>query len=277
MVDLSDYDLQTDDGLPPPRETRSRPWWLVAGIGLIVVAGAAWLLVSSRRPQPEVTAAPPGPAPAAAARPLGADAAAIDLPPLDQTDALVRTLVRALSSNATIAAWLATGGLIRGFVVAVDNIARGVTPAPRFRALRPPGPFRVLTRGDALAIDPRSYERYTPLAVAVDSLDARGTARLYATLKPRIQDAYAELGQTEGFDVALERALVAMLQTPPLDGDVPLVPKGPVLYAYGNPRLERLTAAQKQLARMGPRNTRMIQDTLRRIAAALGIPGERLP
>ena len=61
--------------------------------------------------------------------------------------------------------------------------------------------------------------RVQPLAGAVDSLDPEGTARLYSTLKPRIEDAYAELGRDRSFDVALERAFVAMLQTPALDGE----------------------------------------------------------
>ena len=38
-----------------------------------------------------------------------------------------------------------------------------------------------------------------------------------------------------------------------------------------------LTGVQKQLLRMGPRNVRIIQSSLREIALALGIPAERLP
>jgi len=48
-------------------------------------------------------------------------------------------------------------------------------------------------------------------------------------------------------------------------------------YAFRDAALESLTPAQKHLARMGPENTRVIQDKLRRIALAMGIPGDRLP
>jgi hypothetical protein len=48
-------------------------------------------------------------------------------------------------------------------------------------------------------------------------------------------------------------------------------------YAYADPGLESLTAAQKQLLRMGPRNAHTVQSSLRAIAIALGIPAERLP
>ena len=48
-------------------------------------------------------------------------------------------------------------------------------------------------------------------------------------------------------------------------------------FGYADERLESLTAAQRQLLRMGPRNTRVIKSTLREIALALGIPPSHLP
>ena len=48
-------------------------------------------------------------------------------------------------------------------------------------------------------------------------------------------------------------------------------------YGFAAPDVEALTAAQKQLLRMGPRHVRTIQSSLRAIALALGIPAERLP
>jgi hypothetical protein len=273
--EVSDYELQKDRR-PLALEARSPLPWILASV-LIAAAGATWFyFFSGRDSQQQSSATEAATAPAPATRPLGAPADSIPLPPLDETDALVRQLVAALSSHPTVAAWLATDDLLRSFTVAVDNIADGATPARRLNALRPAGAFRVIDGDDDLSIDPRSYERYAPLSGAVDSLDPEGTARLYSTLKPRIEDAYAELGRDRSFDVALERAFVAMLQTPALNGEVRLVPTGGVLYAFENPRVEGLTAAQKQLARMGPRNVRVIQGKLRQIALALGIPAERL-
>ena len=275
--EVSDYELQKESQ-PPYLEGRSPLPWILGSVLIAVVAGATWFyFFSGRDSQQQGSATPAETAAAPATRPLGGPADAIPLPPLDETDALVRQLVSTLSSHPTVAAWLATDDLLRSFTVAVDNIADGVTPARRLNALRPAGAFRVIDRDDDWAIDPRSYERYAPLAGAVGSLDPEGTARLYSTLKPRIEDAYAELGRDRSFDVALERALVAMLQTPALDGEVRLVPTGAVLYAFENSRIEGLTAAQKQLARMGPRNVRLIQGKLRQIALALGVPSERLP
>ena len=69
------------------------------------------------------------------------------------------------------------------------------------------------------------------------------------------------------FDRTLERAIVALLDTPAVDASARLKPKG-IGYAYTDERLESLTAAQKQLLRMGPRNVRIIKARLRDIALA---------
>jgi hypothetical protein len=135
-----------------------------------------------------------------------------------------------------------------------------------------------VTRDGATRVDPRSYDRYTRIADAVASVDAGGAAKLYATLKPRIEDAHHDLGSSDTFDHTLERAIVVLLGTPVTDGSERLkpMPKG-IGYGYADERLESLTPAQKQLLRMGPRNVRVIKAKLRDIAIALGIPPARLP
>jgi hypothetical protein len=43
------------------------------------------------------------------------------------------------------------------------------------------------------------------------------------------------------------------------------------VYGFADPKLESLTAAEKQLLRTGPGNTRVVQAKLREIARALGL------
>jgi hypothetical protein len=281
MADVEDYDLlRTDEPslleAPPPR----RPvglWIMVAA--LIIAAGiAAYIAFGGRAPsRPVTTVAQPADAPRQADQPLGGDAAPIVVPPLDESDAVVRELVKQLTSHPRVAAWLTTNGLIRNFTVAVENAAEGGTPARHLRVLQPASGFLVTERDGDLYIDPRGYERYDSLAAAVASIDPANAARLYATLKPRIEEASRELGTGETFDRTLERAIVSLLRTPVRDAPVRLrsQPQG-IGYGFADPQLEGLTAAQKQLLRMGPRNARIIQSSLRSIALALGIPAERL-
>jgi hypothetical protein len=209
---------------------------------------------------------------------LGGDVAPLNLPPVDQSDAAVAALVKALSSHPRVAAWLATKGLVRNFTVVVENIAAGKTPAMHLHALALSSPFQTSGSPDRLAIDARSYRRYDMLAAAVASIDPAGAARLYGGLRPRIDEAYRDLGHETSFDAALERAIVLLLETPSPEAPVRLArPVKGVAYPFADARLEGLSAAQKQLVRMGPENARKIQASLRAIALALGVPAERLP
>jgi Protein of unknown function (DUF3014) len=284
MPDKIDYEISKTPsdpwGLEAPEAheatKRSAAIWVFAGV-IVVASAIAVYFVGLKRPAAPVAAPAQVEAPARPAQPLGGDAAQIDLPPLDQTDSLVREMVRMISSHPTVAAWLASNGLIRNFATVVGNVADGKTPAGQLRALRPSSEFRTLGRSGALSIDPRSYERYDTIAAAAASLDPAGSARLYATLKPRIEEANRALGSPDTtFDRTLERALVSLLATPVVDGPIRVEPTG-IVYAFASPRLENLTDAQKQLLRTGPRNVRTIQSALREIALALGIPAERLP
>ena len=284
---LDDFDIDKEPAEPPPPSaTQERRWLVPVLIALVAVlaAGVAVWFFFLKRPAPEQSAGTPPPKPAAAAaaapgaiQPLcamnGADAA---VPALNDSDAFAKKSASGLSAHPRVAAWLATNDVIRNFVVAVDNIASGATPAPRMRALRPAGAFRVREARGATFIDPSSFERYGPIADAVESLDPETAAQLCGTLKPRLVEAYAELGREGSFDVALERAIVELLRTPAVGPDTRVVPNG-ASYAFEDEALEQLTPAQKQLARMGPRNARIIQDKLRQIALAIGIPGDRLP
>lgn len=282
MNDAPDYDLYgtRGDTSPPDEPPPRRPVGLWLAIAGLVIAGGAAAYVAflwkpantpaGESPAPKSTVIPPSP-------PLGGRGDPIELPPLDSSDRLVRTLVQRLSESPAIMAWLPTNGLIRNFTVAVTNIAEGASPAKQEKVLRPSAPFRVTERGGSTFVDPRGYDRYTRIADAVASVDPAGAAKLYATLKPRIEEAHRDLGvQNESFDRTLERAIVSLLETPIVDTPPQLRPKG-IGYAYADPQLEDLTAAQKQLLRMGPRNERVIKMRLREIAIALGIPPARLP
>ena len=282
MSDLQDLDLRRtpEPGLPEPPEPppRASSVW-VAVVVLVAAAGAAAYFVFVWR-QPTAPAASAAAAPAAAATspspPLGGKGEAMTLPPLDASDTLVRTLVQALTESPAVMAWLPTTGLIRHFTVVVANIADGATPAKQVKVLRPAAPFRIVTRDGGTFVDPRSYDRYARIADAAASIDAGGAAKLYATLKPRIEEAHKDLGAPDPFDRTLEKAIVALLSTPAVDGSERLKPKG-IGYGYADERLESLTAAQKQLLRMGPRHGRAIKAKLREIALALGIPASHLP
>jgi len=281
MSDLQDLDLRGSSGPvsfePEPAPRRASSVWVAVTLLILAACGAAYFAFVWRQATPSKTTGTPARAAASTASPpLGGTTEPITLPPLDASDTLVRTLVQALTESPAVMAWLPTNGLIRNFTVVVSNIAEGATPAKQLKILKPPAALRTVSRDGGTTIDPRSYDRYNTIADAIGSVAPGGAAKLYATLKPRIEDAQRDLGSAEPFDKTLEHAIVALLSTPAIDGSERLKPKG-IGYGYANERLESLTAAQRQLLRMGPRNTRVIKSTLREIALALGIPPSHLP
>jgi DUF3014 family protein len=258
----------------------------VVGLLALALAGAVYLV---GRPAPPPPAAEPGSAPATlpttqlptAAPPLPEPATPAPeepvLPPLAESDPVVRELAARLSSQPRLTAALATPDVIRRFVAAVDNVADGEVPRVQLPALAPTGEFRVEERPDGTWIDPRSYARYDGVGDLVGSIDAAGSAELYHRLAPLLDTAYGELGYPDRrFDDRLRAALVRLLGTPLLEGRVAVTPRV-LTWRFADPALERLSPVQKQLVRLGPRNERLVQQKLREIAEALGIPPSELP
>ena len=275
-LDLGNVQLRKPPDHEPPQPGSSAPGrilWVSVTL-LIVVAVAAAYILFGRRGELSTPPGAAGEKDSAERRvPLGGTPENIVIPPLDESDALVRQLVAALSSHPHVAAWLATDDLIRNFTAVVQDISGGWTPASRLQALAPAASFRVVDREGDLYIDAQSYARYDSLADAVASIDAAGAARLYATLKPRIEEADDEQGFPHvPFDRTLERAIVRLMATPVVSETVAVEAQGAKGFAYADAQLEHLSPAQKHLLRMGPRNVRIIREKLGEIAAALGIP-----
>jgi hypothetical protein len=284
VVDLDDLRLNEPDKRPPfvrrPPRRSSRFIPVVIIAALVGIGLAVFFRVRHPAPvQPAVvrTQTPPQPLTPQRKGPQAVEGDNIALPPLDATDPLVRQLVSQLSSHPRVASWLATDGLLRNFALVVTNISGGATPIKALRSQRPTAPFQVRETPNGTIIDPASYRRYDQYADAVAGLDARNTAKLYETLKPRIAEAYRDLGYPEAdIDGALTRAMIVLLRAPRLESDV-RVTQSSVNWTFADPKIEALPQAERQLIRMGPRNERIIQDKLREIAPFLGIDASQLP
>lgn len=303
---MRDDDVDQKEGDRPdffPRRRRGlagRPRAVALVVLLVLLAGAGvwYWLRSPDGSDATIRGGDLGETPPARAAP--ADSAP-DLPPLDASDALVRDLVAGLSSRPRLAEWLATDRLVRRFVGAVVSVAAGTSPRDELGFLGPDGAFEVRGSGaggdgaaaddepatgeaagdrpaaaaDRVAVvDPASYDRYDPVAATFASLDTRGTAGTYRRLRPLFQEAYRELGFSEGsFDGTLARAVENLLAVPVPDGPVEVVPAAEGTdWVYRDPALEGLSPAQKHLLRMGPENVRRVQAKLRELAGALDLP-----
>ncbi len=235
-----------------------------------VFAAGIWYYVSRNRgpgaaPGDTATTAtasiPPSPA--------DAPPVAVTLPPLEEMDPYVRELFAALGSHPELLKWLATDDLVASIATAIDRLAQGRSPARDLAVLRPRQSFELTRRDGVAQAAPSSYARYAPLVEAVAAVDPVRLAAVFTTLRPRLAEAYARQGHPGGgFDEAVRRAVQVVATTPDGPEGAALVPaKGG--YAYADPAIEGLPAAQKQLMRMGPEHVQRVREAARRFGEAL--------
>jgi Protein of unknown function (DUF3014) len=138
------------------------------------------------------------------------------------------------------------------------------------RPLQPtPGDFITSGEQDAIVLAPENYARYRPFASLVSNLDAKTLVSFYRGLEPLFQEAYEDLGHPDAsFTTRLNQVIEHLLQTPTPRGEIALVQPS-VLYKYADERLEKLSAGQKLLVRMGVDNATVIKGKLREIQAEL--------
>lgn len=239
-------------------------WWWLGNRGLPWLPGCAPDEAPGEAP---IAATAPGAEPEPVEPPAAAPEAPV--PPLDESDPFVRDLVAPLSDRPALATWLAQADLVRLFVVSTDNVAEGRSPRGHLGFLRPAEPFSVLGEGEQLRIDPASYARYDAIADVVDSLHAPAVVAVYEKLRPLLEAAYRELGYPDAVvEGRLLEALDELIATPVI-GAEPRLDEHIGRYVFADPELERLSAARKQLLRMGPRNVERVTAKLREIRAAL--------
>jgi hypothetical protein len=202
--------------------------------------------------------------------------ASLPLPTLQESDDWFRQKMQGLSNYARLAEWLKLDHLIRRITAAVDNIAEGKSPRAHLPFIGPTESFTVAKDAQTLYLSAQSYRRYNPVADAFASLDAEKAVRTFRALKPVFQEAYRELGYPDrDFEKTLVRAIQELLRVPIVEGNISLEEEV-VTYAPADEDLQNLSAAQKHLLRMGPQNTRKIQQKLRQVALALGVPQHQL-
>jgi len=161
--------------------------------------------------------------------------------------------------------------ILRNTVVFVENFSKGYFISKFSPMLAPKNKFSVLSKGQDLIIDAKSYQRYDHYADYIYSVDSKAFVQYYLSLKPTIDEFYAEISTPNStFDDALSKSISMVLDTPVIYNEIE-VNSPSVMYLYNDPKLENLNDAQKLLLRMGPQNLAKIKHKLRSIQAELSI------
>ena len=185
------------------------------------------------------------------------------LPDLNDSDIPLFSHLRILL-EADALSLLNDDQFLRKVVLQVENAAAGNFIYQHSPVIGPEAEFQAAESEDVLSINSDSYVRYSGYAEIADSLDTGLVVAFYQFYEPLLEQAYEELGYSgDSFRFRLLEAIDQVLAAPLLD-EPPLLYQPEVNYVFADPALEALNGVQKQLVRMGPENSRKIQDALRR-------------
>ncbi len=270
-------------------EPKSSPIKLIVAIIVVVglVAGA-WMYLEKPKekasegdsvvtelPLPGAEEAEPEAAPEEDAKPSGDEESADEsqssteepeepLPSLEDSDELVRQEVTALSPD--FAELVKESGLIEKYLRIINDFSQALRIYKHLHFLPPPAPFVAGQDEQGWHISEKSYRRYDLLAKAFAATDASAAVSAFRKLRPLLQQAYREFGYPEQYRLEdlLKKAASEMIAAPVVEGRIDLV-KPKVFYQFADNKLESLSPVQKQMLRMGPDNTRIIQKKLREL------------
>jgi hypothetical protein len=190
------------------------------------------------------------------------------LPTLDNSDGLLREAMIQLSP--ALGRWLNTDQLIRKYVVVVNDFSQGLILEKHMRFLKPDQPF-VAEQDDAgLFIASKSYQRYDQLAAAIDAMDVKATLAEYKKFRPLLLLVFKGFSYPEQYQLEdiFTKAAAEILAAPVIDGRIALI-RPTVNYKFADQKLEALSPVRKQMIRMGPENTRIIQNKVRMLVEEL--------
>ena len=251
-------------------------WILVALAFLVGGAGLGYFFWQHRQLNHEVVqvheavrapaapaAVPPAPPPTLKHELVQPPAKEPALPELEKSDRFVLDALASLIGNRALLRLFDPEELINHIVATVDNLPRRIVPTAALPVESPPGKFLQSGGEEGGVISPDNAARYAPYMKVVESVNPSRAVALYVRLYPLFQKAYVSMGYPgQYFNDRLQVAISDLLEAPEISGPIQLVhPK--VFYLFADPDLEKRSAGQKLLMRIGLANERKVKAFLR--------------
>ena len=195
------------------------------------------------------------------------------LPPLEESDNKLMEVLTGIFGENLVSQFFTQTGIIHRFVATIDTLPKKKL-AHKFR-LGPPTPGKFLVQKDSsnkITVDPDNYTRYGTYMQLLNMIETEQFVKWYTHFYPLIQEAYDALGYKDRyFNDRFIYVIDHLLETPEVIGSIRLVqPK--VFYEYADPALEKLSAGQKILLRIGPTNAAIVKTKLVEIRERLAAP-----
>ena len=196
-----------------------------------------------------------------------------ELPPAPVTeetaDTYARESIESVNGGKALAQFVAGDYIVERAVAIVDALRRGEVPYKLLPVGRPSKPFPISDDGLRVTMDPSGFSRYDGFAQWVNGIDVLAIVELLNDYEQIATEALSRMGVGD-FDIrsAVLAATTEILATP-IAPQSPELMKREANWVYMDPELEALSSLQKQVLRMGPDNSGIVQAKARELRGAL--------
>ena len=140
---------------------------------------------------------------------------------------------------------------IQKFVVTIDNLPEKRLPRAHLPIKAPGGKFLVAGTAETPQSSSRNYKRYDNYVLLLESINLNLAIKFYTYFYPLFQSAHEQLGYKNAYFNDRLVFVIDHLLAVPNPPDPILLAQPTVLFTYADPNLEKLSAGQKILLRLG--------------------------
>ena len=187
----------------------------------------------------------------------------------ETADAYARETIESVNGGKALAQFVAGDYIVERAVAIVDALRRGEVPYKLLPVGRPSKPFPISDDGLRVTMDSSGFSRYDVFAQWVNGIDVLAIVELLNEYEQIATEALSRMG-VGNFDIrsAVLAATTEILATPIAPESAELM-KREANWVYMDPELEALSSLQKQVLRMGPKNSEIIQEKARELRGAV--------
>ena len=187
---------------------------------------------------------------------------------IEKSDDSFKGAVAQVSEN--LAQWFGAKDVIHQYIFLINDISQNQILAKNRKFLQPPKKLEVQKDGQGLYLDEKSYQRYDDFAQTIDQINVNKGVGVYQAFKPLLNHVYKLFSYPDTYqlDDIFLKAAANVIKAPVVEDRISLV-KHSLLYKFEDKKLEELSAVEKQMLRMGPKNTKIIQAKLRFLVEAI--------
>ena len=177
------------------------------------------------------------------------------LPKLADSDEIFKQHYQTLNDDVDYRLVWQSGELIQRWVTVIEGASRGKIIRGIVPIQPPKDKFPVFKQGSKYYLDEVGYERFKPFVSVLTSLDKQKVVDGFHHFRPLLEEAYSQLGFDKSeFDNSVTRLLDRVINFTPHEGAIELKATS-VNYTFADDNLEKLSALEKLLIRMGPENS----------------------